>query len=48
VLLGLLRGWPLPVIMRRAQTFASAIVGRRGATVGDMAFYQPFIDHWEL
>jgi fructokinase len=48
VVLGLLRGWPLSHIMRRAQDFASAIVGRRGATVDDMAFYQPFIDQWEL
>jgi fructokinase len=48
VLLGLLRHWALPEIMQRAQAFASAIVGRRGATVDDMAFYQPFLDHWEL
>jgi fructokinase len=34
--------------MQRAQTFASAIVGLRGATVSDMAFYQPFLDGWEL
>jgi fructokinase len=48
VLLGVMRHWPLPLIMQRAQTFASAVVGLRGATVSDMAFYQPFIDGWEL
>jgi fructokinase len=41
VLLGVLHHWPLPLLMQRAQDFASAIVGRRGATVSDMAFYQP-------
>jgi len=48
VLLGLLRRWPLPVIVQRAQSFASAIVGVRGATVSDIGFYQPFIEQWEL
>lgn len=48
VLLGVMRRWPLPQIMQRAQSFASAIVGRRGATVNDMAFYEPFLEHWEL
>jgi fructokinase len=48
VLLGVMRHWPLPLIMQRAQTFASAIVGLRGATVSDMAFYQPFLDDWKL
>ena len=48
VVLGVMRRWPLPLIMERAQSFASAIVGRRGATVGDLAFYQPFLEHWDL
>jgi len=48
VLLGVMRHWPLPLIMQRAQTFASAVVGMRGATVSDMAFYQPFLEDWEL
>jgi fructokinase len=48
VLLGVMRHWPLQLIMQRAQTFASAVVGMRGATVSDMAFYQPFLDGWEL
>jgi fructokinase len=48
VLLGVIRHWPLMLIMQRAQTFASAVVGMRGATVSDMAFYQPFLEDWEL
>lgn len=46
-LLGRLRGWPLVRTLERAQAFASAIVGVRGATVSDPAFYQGFIDAWE-
>lgn len=48
VLLGVMRRWPLQAILQRAQSFASAIVGVRGATVSDAAFYQPFVDAWEL
>jgi fructokinase len=48
VLLGVVRRWPLQLLMQRAQSFASAIVGVRGATVNDMAFYQPFIENWRL
>jgi fructokinase len=48
VLLGILRRWPLPVVLERAQSFASAIVGQRGATVGDMGFYRPFLEQWGL
>jgi len=46
-LLGRLRGWPLATTLERAQGFASAIVGVRGATVADRAFYQQFLDTWE-
>jgi len=45
-LLGQLRGWDLAQTLLRAQAFASAIVGVRGATVADRAFYQRFIDDW--
>jgi fructokinase len=48
LILGLLRGWSIPDTLKRAQAFASAIVGRRGATVDDPAFYAPFIDDWGL
>jgi fructokinase len=46
MLLGLARSWPLPTTMQRAQTFASALVGQRGATVRDRAFYQRFVEAW--
>lgn len=48
MLLGLLRDWDLSLTAERAQSFASAIVGRRGATVNDFGFYQAFIDDWRL
>lgn len=43
-LLGQLRGWDLAQTLLRAQGFASAIVGVRGATVTDRAFYRRFTD----
>ena len=46
VTLGLLRGWSLPLMLERAQAFASAITGIRGATRNDHDFYQPFMDNW--
>lgn len=48
LILGLLRRWPLQQTLDRAQAFASAIVGRRGATVREPAFYQPFLLAWGL
>jgi fructokinase len=48
ILLGLASGWPLQQMLERAQAFASRIVGRRGATVSDPAFYRPFIESWHL
>jgi len=42
MILGLMRNWPLQDSLDRAQQFASAVVGRRGATVSDAAFYAPF------
>jgi len=48
LILGLLLDWPLQETLSRAQSFASAIVGVRGATVSDPAFYAPFIEHWKL
>jgi len=47
IILGLLRGWALDVCLRRAQSFASAVVGRHGATVRDAGFYAPFTEDWE-
>ncbi|MEW8186070.1 MAG: PfkB family carbohydrate kinase [Candidatus Thiodiazotropha endolucinida] len=48
LILGLELDWPLQLTLERAQRFASAIVGRRGAVVDDPAFYQSYIDAWQL
>ena len=48
LILGILRDWPLVDMLERAQSFASQIVGQRGATVADPDFYAPFIDRWGL
>ena len=48
LLLGMQLDWSLPVTMERAQTFASALVSQRGATVQDLSFYQTFIHAWNL
>jgi fructokinase len=47
ILLGLARNWPLSLTLQRAQSFASALVGQRGATVPDHAYYRKFIDDWQ-
>jgi fructokinase len=47
-ILGLARGWAYELTLQRAQAFASAIVGIRGATPADRAFYQPFVQAWQL
>jgi fructokinase len=47
MVLGLLRDWPLAECLARAQTFASAVVGVRGATVADPAFYARYAVAWE-
>jgi len=46
MILGLLGGWDPQLSLDRAQDFASAIVGRRGATVEDPSFYRPFLKAW--
>jgi fructokinase len=48
LVLGLLKGWPLPLMLQRAQAFASSIVGVRGATVSSAGFYQRFYRDWDL
>jgi fructokinase len=48
LMLGLLHGWSYPVMLERAQAFASAIVGHRGATVEAADFYQPYREAWSL
>ena len=48
VILGLLNDWPIDHMLQRAQTFASAMVGQRGATVSEQDFYRAFIEAWNL
>ena len=47
MILGLHNDWPLELTLERAQAFASAIVGRRGATVSEPAFYRAFDEQWQ-
>jgi fructokinase len=46
LLMGVNRQWPLEVTLERAGAFAGALVGRRGATVAEKAFYRAFLDEW--
>ncbi len=46
-LLGLMQAWDMQKILQRAQQFASAVVGVRGATIVDRGFYEPFISEWQ-
>lgn len=46
MVLGLVRGWPLQTSLDRAQSFASAMVGQRGATVQDADFYTAIARQW--
>jgi fructokinase len=46
LLMGLNKQWRLETTLERAQAFASAIVGRRGATVIDIEFYRRFSEQW--
>jgi fructokinase len=48
LILGLLKGWPMEQTLRRAQQFAGAVVGLRGATSRERDFYQQFIEAWQL
>ncbi|MGR8929067.1 MAG: PfkB family carbohydrate kinase [Gammaproteobacteria bacterium] len=48
LMLGIHLAWPLRQTLERAQSFASALVGCRGATVRDRGFYRRFIDEWQL
>jgi len=48
LLLGLAAGWPMTVIMQRAQDFASGVVSLRGATTMDRNFYNAYSRKWGL
>lgn len=47
-ILGTLRRWPMAQILARANTFAAAICGIRGAVPDHTDFYQPFTEEWGL
>ncbi len=46
ILLGLMSAWDLDKSLSRAQSFASAVVGIRGATPENKEFYSHFINTW--
>lgn len=46
MILGLRNDWPLELTLERAQAFASAVVGQRGATIAEPAFYRAFDEQW--
>ena len=46
VILGHLRGWPLPLTLSRAAEFAAVICAIHGATPTDAAFYPRFAERW--
>lgn len=48
LLIGLINDWPLHITMHRAQEFASAVVGQRGAVTLAKNFYQTFRKKWNL
>lgn len=48
LVLGVLKSWSVEESLKRAQDFASAIVGIKGATTTDRDFYQRFIGKWDL
>lgn len=47
-ILGMMRRWPVAVALRRADAFAGAICGIRGAIPDREDFYQPFFKEWNL
>lgn len=47
-MLGMLRGWPLAARLARADAFARALCGIRGAVPAKLDFYRPFIRDWQL
>lgn len=43
-----LHGWPLDLALERAQSFASRVVGQRGATSADPSLYRDLLHAWDL
>lgn len=48
MLLGLIGHWELGLALQRAQSFASTVVGIRGATPQDLSLYNRFVSEWSL
>jgi len=48
MLLGQIKEWRVDLTLERAQSFASAIVGVRGAIVRDIEFYRRFLQYWGM
>jgi len=48
MLLGLVHHWKLELALQRAQSFASTVVGIRGATPHSLSLYNRFISEWSL
>ncbi len=48
LLLGQAKQWDIDLTLERAQSFASAIVGVRGATIKDPGFYAQFLERWSI
>ena len=47
-MLGIENNWEISEMLERAQQFASAIVGIRGATTDALEFFEPFERKWDL
>ncbi|MBN2753073.1 MAG: carbohydrate kinase [Rhodospirillaceae bacterium] len=48
LILGLMRGWDIALTLDRAQAFASAIVGQRGALAATPTLYRDFAKDWQI
>ncbi len=47
LIFGMLSGWPIASILSRANAFAAAVCGIRGAIPPDQDFYAPFLEEWK-
>lgn len=47
-ILGMLSGWPVDATLTRANAFAAAVCGIRGAVPPDQDFYTPFLEEWKI
>lgn len=47
LIFGMLSGWPIATILSRANAFAAAVCGIRGAVPASQDFYTPFLEEWK-